>query len=71
MHGQYSGTPLKRRPLGPKNFVRYSEVSLAQGLLVDHAPPIIVASTTMDNEKDRIDERFVNLQLLSKNLRHI
>ena len=29
---------------GTKNFVLYSEVSFAQGVIVDHAPLIIVAS---------------------------
>ena len=45
--------------IGTKGFVLYSEVSLAQGLVVDHAPPTIVASpdksNTMDDEKDYID----------------
>ena len=47
-----------------QNFVRYSEVSLTQGLVVDYAPPTVAASydksTTVDDEKDRIDERSVN-----------
>ena len=30
--------------IGTKNFVRCSEVSLAQGLVIDHTPPIIAAS---------------------------
>ena len=38
----YSGIPLKT--IGTKIFVRYSEVSLAQGSVVDHAHPTIVAS---------------------------
>ena len=36
--------PSKTDTIGTKNFVRYSEVSLAQGLVVDHAPPTIAAS---------------------------
>ena len=50
--------------IGTKNFVCRSEVSLAQGLVVDHAPPTIAASydkaLPVDDEKDRIDERSVN-----------
>ena len=38
-----------------------SKVSLAQGLVVDHAPPTIATSyDTVDNEKVRIDEKSVN-----------
>ena len=33
--------PLKRTPLEPNDFVCCSEVCLAQGLVVDHAPPTI------------------------------
>ena len=40
----YSGTPLKRTPLGPKILSAIARVSLAQGLVVDHAPPTIAAS---------------------------
>ena len=40
----YSGTPLKQTPLGPKICLLNSEVFLAQGLVVDHAPPTIAAS---------------------------
>ena len=36
--------PSKADTMGTKNFVRYSEVSLAQGLVVDHAPITITAS---------------------------
>ena len=36
--------PSKVDTIGTKNFVRCSEVSLAQGLVVDHVPPIIAAS---------------------------
>ena len=36
--------PSKADTIGTKNFVRCSEVSLAQGLVVDHAPPTIAAS---------------------------
>ena len=38
----YSGTPLKRTPLGPTIVSAIARVSLAQGLVVDNAPPIIV-----------------------------
>ena len=40
----YSGTPLKRTPLGPKILSTVARYLLAQGLVVDHAPPTIVAS---------------------------
>ena len=40
----YSGTPLKWTPLGPTIVSAIARVSLAQGLVVDHAPPIIVAN---------------------------
>ena len=33
----YSGTPLKRTPLGPTILSAVARVSLAQGLVVDHA----------------------------------
>ena len=36
--------PSKADTIGTKNLVRYSEVSLAQGLVVDHAPLTISAS---------------------------
>ena len=36
--------PSKADTIGTKYFVRCSEVSLAQGLVVDHAPPTIVVS---------------------------
>ena len=36
--------PSKADTIGTKNFVHCSEVSLAQGLVVDHAPPTIAAS---------------------------
>ena len=36
--------PSKADTIGTKTFVRCSEVSLAQGLVVDHAPPTIAAS---------------------------
>ena len=56
--------PSKADTIGTKNFVRCSEVSLAQGLVVDHAPPIIAASydkaLLWTTKKDRIDERSVN-----------
>ena len=45
--GKYYGiqwNPSKADIIGTKNFVRCSELSLAQGLVVDHAPPIIAAS---------------------------
>ena len=36
--------PSKADTIGTKIFVRYSKVFLAQGLVVDHAPPTIAAS---------------------------
>ena len=36
--------PSKVDTIGTKIFVRYSEVSLAQGLVIDRAPPTIAAS---------------------------
>ena len=36
--------PSKADTIRTKNFVRYSEVSLAQGLVIDHASPTIAAS---------------------------
>ena len=36
--------PSKTDTIGTKDFVLYSEVSLAQGLVVDHTPPTIVAN---------------------------
>ena len=39
--------PSKTDTIGTNNFVRCSEVSLAQGLVVDHAHPTIVASYRM------------------------
>ena len=36
--------PSKADTIGTKNVVRCNEVSLAQGLVVDHAPPTITAS---------------------------
>ena len=36
--------PSKADIIGMKNFVRCSKVSLAQGLVVDHTPPTIVAN---------------------------
>ena len=36
--------PSEADTIGTKYFVHCSEVSLAQGLVVDHAPPTIVAS---------------------------
>ena len=57
--------PSEADTIGTKNFVRCCEVSLAQELVVDHAPLTIVASydkalSTVDDEKDPIDERSVN-----------
>ena len=41
----YIGTPLlEANTIGTKNFVRFSKVSLAQGLVIDHAPSTIAAS---------------------------
>ena len=36
--------PSKADTIETKNFIRCSEVSLAQGLVVDHAPPTVAAS---------------------------
>ena len=36
--------PSKADTIGTKDFVRCSEVSLAQGLVVGHTPPTIAAS---------------------------
>ena len=36
--------PSKTDTIGTKEFVLYSKVSLAQGLVVDHTPPTIVAN---------------------------
>ena len=36
--------PSKADTIGTKNFVRRSEVSFVQGLVVDHVPPTIAAS---------------------------
>ena len=48
----YSGTPLKQ---GPKILSFTSKVSLAQGLVVDHVPPTVMANhdkaVTKDDEK--------------------
>ena len=64
-HVHVQWKPSKADTIGTKNFVCCSEVSLAQGLVVDHAPPTIAASydearATVDDEKDHIDERSVN-----------
>ena len=41
----YSGIPLKQTPLGPKILSAVAiALSLAQELMVDHAPPTIAAS---------------------------
>ena len=48
----YSGIPLKWTTLGPKILsASYSEVSLAQGLVVDHAAPTIVACYDKELQK--------------------
>ena len=65
MHtSKYSGTPrAKVDTIGTKDFVCCSEVSLAQGLVVDHTPPTIAASNDkalLWMTKDCIDERSVN-----------
>ena len=36
--------PSKADTIGTKNFVHCSEVSFAQGLVIDHVPPTIVVS---------------------------
>ena len=46
--------------IGTNNFVHCSEVSLAQGLVVNHAPPTIMAKYDkvllhVDNEKHRLE----------------
>ena len=54
---QYS-SPLKWIPLGP---MICSEVSLAQGLVVNHTPPTVVAIYDKGRQKkNRIDERSVD-----------
>ena len=64
MREELQWNPSKADTIGTKIFVRCSEVSLAQGLVVDHAPPTIAASydksTTVDDEKVHIFERSVN-----------
>ena len=56
--------PSKADTIGTKTFVCYSQVSLAQGLVIDHDPPTIAASydkaLLWTTKKDRIDERSVN-----------
>ena len=49
---------------GTKDFVLYSEVSFAQGVIVDHAPLTIMAMLEqdynyMDHEINCIDERSI------------
>ena len=44
VHDYIQWNPSKADTLVTKNFVRCSEVSLAQGLVVDHAPLTIAAS---------------------------
>ena len=55
--------PSKMDTIGTKDFVLYSVVSLAQGLVVDHTPPTIVAShdkAILSTMKKTIDKRFIN-----------
>ena len=42
--GKIQWNPSKTDTIGTNNFVRCSKVSLARGLVVDHAPPTIAAS---------------------------
>ena len=44
LHGVLQWNPSKVDTIGTKIFARYSEMSLAQWLVVHHAPPRIVAS---------------------------
>ena len=56
-------SPSKIDTIGTKGFVLYSEGSLAQGLVVDHAPPTIVANhdeAKLLTMKKTIDKRFIN-----------
>ena len=51
-HKQVQWNPSKVDTIGTKDFVCCSEeVSLAQGLVVDHTPPTIAASTAVDDER--------------------
>ena len=43
--------PSKAETIGTKNFVRCSEVSLPQGLVVDHALPTILQSQPASYDK--------------------
>ena len=52
--------PSKTDTIGTNDFVRCSKVSLAQGLVVDHAPPIIAANYDCGRRKDHIDENSVD-----------
>ena len=55
--------PSKVETIGTKNFVCCSEVSLAQGLVVDHAPPTVAANydkAQLWTTKKTIDQRSVN-----------
>ena len=55
--------PSKADTIGTTNFVLCSEVSLAQGLVVDHAPPTIAVSydeALLWTTKKTINERSVN-----------
>ena len=55
--------PSKTNTIGTKDFVLYNEVSLAQGLVVDHTPPTIVAShdkARLSTMKNYTDKRFID-----------
>ena len=59
----YSGTPLKRTPLRPTILSAVAMVSLAQGLVVDHAPPIIAAN--YDKARLWTTKKIVLMRVLS------
>ena len=60
-----------RDTTGTKDFVLYSEVSFAQGLVIDHTPFTIVVNYKIKQdygyEKNCNDERLINLLLVYKN----
>ena len=55
LHIIYSGTPLKRTPLGPNilSFIA-SVVSFVQGVFVDHAPLNVVANYNVMYDEARL-----------------
>ena len=52
---------------GTKDFVLYSEVSFAQGAVVDHIPLTIVATYAVDHEISCIDDRSNGIYPLDNN----